>query len=247
MAENLAGFAAAAGTVPFQNAFVAGAGVGLERRRLDMEQELQPYRITTLQQQQQAAEFQMKREQKRAELEDEFMDMMQREMNAQKAAEFDSIAAALRPAPIAPMYEPGDFGAEYPDSLPYGGLLRRGPMDAAEISAPTLDDFGMIGSELPDELVEIEAQLGSQRGTQGLVDKALTRLSAARSTLNSSRSSARERDRAEKQIEYLESRLPELRARAALESEAIDMRADLFAPRDLPISPPGQIFRGSGY
>lgn len=74
---------------------VRSAGVALERRRLGLEEQLQPLRMTTLQQEADLTKFQLRRAQKRAELEDEFMDMMSSELNKQKAAELDAIDEEL--------------------------------------------------------------------------------------------------------------------------------------------------------
>ena len=142
------GSAFAAGLGAKSNAasmYLQGTAAGRDERRLSLEEELQPYRMTTLQQQSDMAKFQMDRATKRSKLEDEFMDMLSNEMATMRADELDAfeestgmsireIYEMLMPArpPFAPEGElrlPGDddpYQSDFMGPLP-GGARRYAP------------------------------------------------------------------------------------------------------------------------
>jgi len=139
---------------------IAGAQLGLDRRRMALEEQLQPYRVTSLQQEQKIAEFNLKRADKRAEIEDAFLEMMQHELDAQKAAYLDALDNELRQARLDDIVLPdtGVLNRINPDmmltpSTPWTDL------DALSVSAPTFDTPSGEMNSLSDEIDSLSDRL----------------------------------------------------------------------------------------
>ena len=154
MAENLAPFATAMAMTPNQGTFTDVMRARALSRQVGIEEQLAPYRMTTLQQQADLTKFQMRRAQKRAELEDEFMELMSQEMARVKAGELDALEDELSvqgayemlmsKIPADPPFAP-DRDLELSGAMPFDFVGPLGPLQSRREGLRLLPSRGVSG------------------------------------------------------------------------------------------------------